>query len=317
MTAEREPSISVVVPVYGCAGSLGELCARLGKTLRTMTSVYEVILVDDRSPDASWGEISALAGNFAFVRGVRLSRNFGQHMAITAGMELAHGDLVAVMDCDLQDPPERLPDLYAKLGEGYDLVLARRRSRSHGPLRVVAARVYFGLLSILTGQHIDGTYGSFCLLKRKVVDAFVRFRERDRHLLFILRWLGFAAGSIDYEHAERTTGKSSYSLSKLIRHAFDGMFFETTRLLRWVVAAGLSFVTIGLLLSVFLVYMAIVRDPPAGWTSLAVLLLLATGVITSCIGVTGLYVARIFEQVKGRPLYVVDETIQARVDGSR
>lgn len=303
------PFLSVVVPVYGCAGCLEKLCSGLNHTLRGMASRYEVILVDDRSPDSSWAAITRLAGELPFVRGVRLSRNYGQHLAITAGLEVAQGDLVAVMDCDLQDPPELLPDLYAKLREGYDFVLARRVSRSHSRMRILAARAYFKVLGVLTGHPIDGSYGSYCLLTRRVVDAFLRFTERERHLLFILRWLGFAAGSIDYEHADRAAGASSYNLSKLIRHAIQGMFFETTLLLRWVVVGGLSFVVMGTLLALFFIYQALVRNPPAGWTSLAVLLLLATGLITSCIGVTGLYIARIFEQIKGRPLYVIDAVV--------
>ena len=309
---ESAPFISVVVPVYGCAGCLEKLCSRLDQTLRGMASRYEVILVDDRSPDSSWTAITALAGVFPFVRGVRLSRNYGQHMAITAGLEAAQGDLVAVMDCDLQDPPELLSELYAKLREGHDLVLARRISRSHSWIRVLAARVYFKLLGVLTGHPIDGSYGSYCLLSRRVVSAFLRFTERDRHLLLILRSVGFSAGSIDYEHADRAEGPSSYSLRKLVRHAIEGMFFETTLLLRWVVLGGLSFVVMGALLALFFVYQALTKNPPAGFTSLAVMLLLATGLITSCIGVTGLYVARIFEQIKGRPLYVIDEVIPAR-----
>jgi dolichol-phosphate mannosyltransferase len=306
------PFISVVVPVYGCAGCLETLCSRLDHTLRGMASRYEVILVDDRSPDSSWAAITEISRKLPFVRGVRLSRNYGQHLAITAGLEMAQGDLVAVMDCDLQDPPELLPDLYAKLQEGYDFVLARRTSRSHSWVRVLAARVYFKLLGILTGHPIDGSYGSYCLLTRRVVDAFLRFTERERHLLLILRWLGFAAGRIDYEHADRAAGASSYSLRKLVRHAIEGMFFETTLLLRWVVFGGLSFVVMGALLALFFIFQAIFRNPPAGWTSLAVLLLLATGLITSCIGVTGLYVARIFEQIKGRPLYVIDQVIPVK-----
>ncbi|HEY6546267.1 MAG TPA: glycosyltransferase family 2 protein, partial [Vicinamibacteria bacterium] len=213
---ESAPSISVVVPVYGCAGCLEPLCSRLDRTLRGMASRYEVILVDDRSPDSSWEAITELAGKLPFVRGVRLSRNYGQHLAITAGLEAAEGDLVAVMDCDLQDPPELLPVLYAKLREGYDYVLARRRSRSHSWIRVLSARVYFKILSVLTGHPIDGSYGSYCLLSRRVVEAFLRFSERERHLLLILRWVGFSAGSIDYEHADRATGASSYSLRKLV-----------------------------------------------------------------------------------------------------
>jgi dolichol-phosphate mannosyltransferase len=298
--------MSVVVPAYGCVGCLETLCERLKSTLDAIASWHEIILVDDRSPDGTWEAIRDLRTRFPEVRGIRLSRNYGQHIAITVGLKAARGDVAVVMDCDLQDPPERIPDLLAELRRGHDLVLARRASRSHSRFRVVAAAWYFRLLSLVSARRIDGSYGTFSILSRKVIDAFLEFPERERHYLFILRWLGFDSGSIDYEHAQRSSGASSYTLRRLASHAFDGLFLQATHLLRWIVSAGLLFAFFGTMLAFYYIYRYMVDGAVAGWTSLVVLLLICTGVILTSLGVIGLYIGKIFDQTKGRPLYLVD-----------
>ena len=305
-----QPSISVVVPVYGCAGCLGQLCERIIKSLSAITDNFEILLVDDRSPDDSWAVIREIQRHHCEVKGIRLSRNFGQHIAISAGLSVARGDYSVVMDCDLQDPPELIPELFAKIKEGYDLVMARRSERSHSKFRVLAAKAYFGLLSKLNEEEIDGSYGSFSILSRKVVNGFLAFNERERHFLFILRWLGFRVGSIEYAHQERTIGSSSYSLKRLLRHAVDGVFFQSTVFLRWIVSLGLLFAVFGMALALYFVFQYFAHGSVVGWTSLIVIILVCTGVILSSMGVIGLYVGKIFDQTKGRPLYVIDTILK-------
>lgn len=299
-------SVSVVVPVYGCVDCLEKLCARVTQTLSPLTDKFEIILVDDRSPDNSWAAIQNLMTHYPQVRGIRLSRNFGQHIAITAGLAEARGDCAIVMDCDLQDPPERIPDLIAKHREGYDLVMARRIKRNHSAFRLLAAKFYFGLLSRLTEEKVDGSYGTFSLLSRKVIDGFLRFSERERHYLFILRWLGFNTGIVEYEHAERTEGCSSYSFKRLIKHAAEGLFFQATVLLRWIVSIGLLFAAFGIGLAMYFIYQYFSQGSVAGWTSVVVLILICTGILLTSLGVIGLYIGKIFDQMKDRPLYIVD-----------
>ncbi len=306
------PAISVVVPVYGCTACLELLCARLEKALAQITDRHEIILIDDRSPDNAWETITALQARHPSVKGIRLSRNFGQHIAISAGLAAARGDCAVVMDCDLQDAPEKIPELHAKLAEGYDLVLARRVRRNHSWFRLSAAKVYFGLMSKFTGKQIDGSYGTFSMLSRKVIDAFLQFHERERHYLFILRWLGFNTGSIDLEHQKRTIGTSAYTFRTLLRHAADGIFFQATVLLRWIVMLGLLFAGCGVALAMYYIYHYFAHNTAPGWTSLAVLLLVNTGVILTSLGVIGLYVGKIFDQSKGRPLYVIDAVAERR-----
>ncbi len=310
-SADNPIELSIVVPVYGCADCLVPLHARVMEAAAQAVPAdrIELILVDDCGPDNSWQVIEHLARKDPRVRGVRLSRNFGQHMAITAGLAQARGAWTMVMDCDLQDPPELIPAFYAKAREGSDIVLGRRITRNHGAFRKAAAAVYFRLLSSLSGEHINGAYGTFSILSRQVVQEFLKFQDRDRHYLFIVHWLGFRRSEIDYELSERFAGRSSYSLALLIRHAVDGLFFQTTRLLHWIVYTGLGIAALGFLAAFFFIYRYLVGTMLPGWTSLIVVLLIMSGITLVSIGGLGLFVARMFEQVKARPLFIVAENI--------
>jgi len=304
--AEPSVDLSVVVPVYGCRDCIAALHERLSRVLAAAVPSYEIVFVDDRSPDDAWPVLEALAACDVAVRAVRLSRNFGQHAAITAGLAQCTGHRAVVMDCDLQDPPEEIPRLLQKAGEGYDIVLARRLEKKHTAFRRGASRTFFALLSSFNRSPIDGSFGSFSMISRPVIDAFLRFQDRDRHYLLILRWLGFRVGSIDYVHAARYAGRSAYGLRALLSHALDGMLFQTTVLLRWIVYAGFAVAASGALLAVYFVYLYFAHSIVPGWTSLIVLYLLVGGFIIVSTGITGLYIGKIFEQVKGRPLYVID-----------
>jgi dolichol-phosphate mannosyltransferase len=302
--------LSVVIPVYRCDECLRVLYDRLTRSIAELTADYELVFIDDRSPDQGWSTLRELAALDERVKAIRLSRNFGQHRSITAGLAESTGRWVVVMDCDLQDPPEEISRLYATAQQGYDIVFARRRRRRDSRLRRATAWLYFKLMNAFLGTSIDGEYGSFSILNRKVVDEFLKFTDRDRHYLLILYWLGFEHTAIDVEHSQRHAGKSAYSLPSLLRHAADGIFFQTTTLLRWLVFGGLIIACSGFAYALGLVttYLA-GADPPSGYTSVAVLILLSTGFVLTSLGITGLYIGKVFEQVRQRPLYVVDERI--------
>ncbi len=301
--------LSVVVPVYSCEASLRELHRRLSESLRWTEGGYELVFVEDRGRDGSWAVLGELARSDEHVRAFRLSRNFGQHAAITAGLSMSRGRWTVVMDCDLQDPPEEIQRLYAKAHEGYDIVLARRTRKRSSLFRRLASRVYFTLLNFFTGTEIDPGHGSFSIISRKVVDAFLTFKDRDRHYLLVLYWLGFNRASIEYAHAARASGKSAYTFRRLVTHALGGMFFQTTILLRWVVYVGFFLATLGLAAAVYFVVARISGNAYPGWTSLVVLLLLIGGLITISTGVTGLYIGRVFDEARERPLFVIDQEI--------
>jgi dolichol-phosphate mannosyltransferase len=303
--------LSVVVPVYGCRDCLPALHERLARSAAAISESYEVIYVDDRSRDGSWDVLRTFAREDDSVRLLRLSRNFGQHAAITAGLAEATGDWVVVTDCDLEDPPEEIPRLHAKALEGYDVVLARRRRRRQSAFRRAAANVYRRLSNLLAGSDVDPRLTNLSIVSRRVVDAFLQLRDQDRQYVLILIWLGYEQATIEVEQDSRHAGRSSYTFRELVRVAADGIFFQTTRLLRWIVYVGFAVATLGVLLATVVVYTYLQADPPQGWASLAVLLLILGGFIIASTGVMGLYIGKVFNQVKGRPLYVVDE----RIDG--
>jgi polyisoprenyl-phosphate glycosyltransferase len=303
--------VSVVVPVYGCRDCLQELHRRLTGALRQLSSDYELIFVDDRSPDGSWPVLKTIAAADPRVKAIRLSRNFGQHNAITAGLAASQGKWTVVMDCDLQDPPEEIARLYGTATQGYDMVLARRAVRSTSELRQLLARAYFWLLNTFAGTQIDSSYGTFSILSRKVVDAYLSLGDRDRHYLFVLRWLGFQQGTIEFQQDPRASGESSYTMLRLLRHAVRGVVFQTSNVLLYIVCLGFLIAAGGVVLALYFVYLVVTQHPPPGWTSIMVLLLVLGGFIIVSTGVTGLYIGRVFEQVKGRPLYVIDEVAHA------
>ena len=303
--------LSVVIPVYNCAGSLRELHARLTAALREVTPDYEIVLVDDRSTDGAWELLRELALEDPRLRVVRLSRNFGQHAAITAGLTRSTGNWTVVMDCDLQEPPEEIPRLYAKAQEGYEIVRAVREGRRHSAFRRLSATIYRRMLSEREGEI---EFSTLSIISRKVVDTFLQLRDRDREYQLVLDWLGFSQASISFAHAERAGGSpSTYGLRELVRVALDGMFFRTTVLLRWIVFAGFCVAAIGVVMAAYAVFSRYVEGAPPGYTSIVVLLLLLSGFIILALGIVGLYIGRIFDQVKGRPLFVVDE----QIDGER
>ena len=298
--------LSVVVPVYGCRDCLDQLHKRLNKALRAITSSYQLVFIDDRSADGAWPVLETLARSDSRVKALRLSRNFGQHAAITAGLAASEGEWTVVMDCDLQDPPEAIQGLYLRAKEGFDLVLARRKVRSSSGPRLLLSRIYFKLLNTFMGTNLDGGFGTFSILSRKVVNAYLLLGERDRHYMFVLHWLGFEQGTMDVEQDARAAGKSSYTVRQLVRHAVSGIFFQTTILLLYIVYLGFFIAAAGIVLSAFLIYLALVAHPQPGWVSVMVLILVIGGFIITSTGVTGLYIGRVFQQVKGRPLYVID-----------
>jgi glycosyltransferase involved in cell wall biosynthesis len=312
-TRADEVVLSVVVPVYGCADCLGALHQRLTQAVAQVTDRYEFVFIDDRSLDGGWEVLKRLAREDAHVRAYRLSRNFGQDAAITAGLAQARGQWAVVMDCDLQEAPEDIPRLWAAAGEGYDMVRTVRRGWRHSAFRRAASRAY-RKLTLETDTRPD--YSNLSLLSRRVIDAFLRLRDRDREFMIALDWLGFDSTAIEIDHHERHAGESGYTLQRLVRVALDGMFFRSTVLLRVVVLVGFIVATIGIVIAGFEVVDYFVEKDNAvpGYTSLAVLLLVLAGFIIVSVGVVGLYVGRIFEQVKDRPLYLIDAEAQRDAD---
>ncbi len=309
-TARRRPQLSIVSPVYRAEELVDELVRRLVAAAGELTSDFEIILVDDGSPDGSWQHIAAAARSDPRIKGLRLTRNFGQHLALTAGLDRAAGEYVAVLDCDLQDDPLFLGRLWAKAREGYDIVYTRRARRAHGAAKNFGARLFAAVLNRLAAGRLgDPAIGSYSMLSGRAVAAFRRVRDVHRHYLLVLRWLGFPTATVEIEHRPRPVGKSSYDLHRLLRHAVDGLTSQSDRLLYLALAGGLVFLVGALAAASWVVVGYFRHGFREGWASTVVIVLLATSAILLGLGVVGVYVGKVFDQVKQRPLYLVQEAL--------
>lgn len=301
------PLFSVVIPVFRAEDCLRPLCERLRAALDPLAANWEAILVEDGGGDGAWRMIEELSRADRRVRGLKLSRNFGQHAAITAGLDRAAGDWIVLMDCDLQDRPEEIPALYAKAREGWDIVTARRRMRRDPWLRRAASRAFYRLLAYLTETRQDPATANFGIYSRQAIEAVTSLRENLRYFPAMIQWVGFRATSVDVEHAPPGDRPSSYSLRRLARLAFDVMLSFSEKPLRLVVKlgffiAGLSFAwALALALRA-----AFYGRGVAGWTSLIVSIWFLSGLLIGIVGIVGLYVGRTFAEVKRRPLYIVE-----------
>ncbi|MBV9214405.1 MAG: glycosyltransferase [Actinobacteria bacterium] len=306
--------MTVVVPVFGCAGCLQALHRRLRATVAAVTDAFELVFVDDRSYDGAWATLVELAHSDPSVRAFRLSRNFGQDAAITAGLAKARGGWVVVLDCDLQEAPEDIPRLYAQAQEGFDIVQTIRRDRRQSRLRHLASRIY---RKLVFEDERAGGLSTLSLISRPVVDAFMSLGDRDREYRLALQWLGFSRTLVEIDFHERLEGKSSYTIRHLISLAATGVFFRTTRLLTWIVYGGFVIAFGGTALAIFMIidHFAHFTEQLPGYTSLAVLMLLLFGCLMVTVGVVGMYVGRMFEQVKGRPLYIIDAEASSEEEG--
>jgi dolichol-phosphate mannosyltransferase len=310
MTGPAAPTISIVSPVYGCATCLRDLCRRIGETLSVLVASYEIVLIDDASPDDAWRVVRELCAADARIKAVSLSRNFGQHYAIAAGLEHARGNWVVVLDCDLQDRPEEIAALYAKAREGYDIVFAQREERQDGWFKRITSRAFIALLNWLSGANYDYRTANFGIYRSTVIDAVRSMGDRSRFFPVMVRWTGFRSTSIPVRHEARAEGKSAYSLRKLLRLALDVVLSSSDKPLRLVALLGIFVSIVAVGMTIFGLVRYLHGDVTvAGYTSLIASMWLLAGVTLFSMGIIGLYVGRVFESVKFRPTFVVRERI--------
>lgn len=301
---------SVVVPVYGCRDALPELHRRLVETLEQMGKSFELIFVDDHDKQNSWEEIFRICQQDKRVRGIKLSRNFGQIRAITAGLDNAKGDWIVVMDCDLQDRPESIPELYGKACEGFDAVFAKRVDRKDSALTKFLSKSFYKVYEYFTDGTYDASLCNFSISRRIVIQNYCKLREHNRGYTMFIKWLGFRQTAIELVGDERFSGSSSYSFSKKMNMAFELITAQSNKPLQLSIRIGF---VISLIAFAFLTYTVLrqllFNDGAAGWTSLIASIYLMGGIILAAIGVVGLYVGNIFTEVKNRPLYVIEEDV--------
>lgn len=303
------PHLSVVSPVYKAEGCVAELCRRLKSALDPITEDYEIILVEDRSPDGSWVAIEQEARNDGRVRGFRLARNFGQQRAITAGLDVASGDWVVVMDCDLQDAPEDIPLLHAKALEGYEIVVAQFEERAESAVRQGASKAFWGALSWLAGISFDYRVGNFRIMSRRVVENFRLYREQLRFLGGITSLMGYTVASLPLKRQERFAGGSSYSFRKLLGIAIDIAMAYSDKPLKISIVVGLLISCLSMVAGAVIVVLEVTgRVLVPGWASVMVSLYFIGGLIIANLGVVGYYIGKTFDETKRRPLYIVESS---------
>ena len=302
--------ISVVSPVYRGEKMVSELVRRNVEALTGMGVDYEIILVNDASPDNSWQAIEAECKENPKVKGLNLSRNFGQHYAITAGLSYAQGEWIVVMDCDLQDRPEEIPNLYTKAQEGYDSVLAQRVQRSHGWFKKLGSRCFYKVFSYLTETKQDASVANFGIYNRKVIDAVLSMGDAMRYFPTQIQWVGFKRAYLPIQHDERAEGKSTYNLSRLFKLAFDTIISFSDKPMRLMVQFGMFVTLISFIVGiVYLIRYCMGQIEVLGFASLIISLWLLAGIIISLIGVVGIYLGKLFEKAKDRPTFIVNQKL--------
>jgi dolichol-phosphate mannosyltransferase len=301
--------ISVVTPVYGCKVCLGELYSRLTETLTQITQDFEIILVNDGSPDDAWETIIDLAKKDSRVKGINLSRNFGQHYAITAGLDNCTGEWVVVMDCDLQDQPEEILKLYQESSKGYQIVYAQRIKRNDKWLKRVLSRLFYSLLGYLTETNQDPTIANFGIYHKKVIESIRQMGDYHRYFPTMVRWVGFKHTKIAVDHAKRENDKSSYSFIKLSRLALDIILSFSDKPLRLTVKFGFIISSLSIVFGIYnLILFFNNKILVPGYTSLIISIWFLSGLIIIVLGVVGLYIGKAFDKVKDRPTYLINDT---------
>jgi dolichol-phosphate mannosyltransferase len=303
--------LSVVAPIFNERESVEELLRRLAVALAPLGD-YEIVLVDDGSTDGSWETLRQLALHDDHLRLLRLSRNFGHQIALTAGLDAARGDAVVLIDGDLQDPPEVIPQLVARWEEGFDVVYAVREQRDgESRLRLLAIALYYRALRRMAATDIPADTGDFRLLSRRAVDSLARMPERARYLRGMTSWIGFRQVGVTYRRDARYAGASKYPLRKLIRLASDGIASFSVTPIRLLTRLGVVMIVFCAGVLAWTLYTRFfTHDAPQGWTSVLAVVLLLGGVQMVGMGIVGQYIARIFEETKQRPLYFVAEMIE-------
>jgi len=304
------PLISIVSPVYRAETIIDDFIKEVVKCVSIITDDFEIILIDDGSPDLSWERLEPHFRSDKRIKGIKLSRNFGQYNAITAGLSVARGEWTVVMDCDLQDRPEEIFNLYNKALEGFDLVLARRVERQDKFLKKMSSRIFFAILSYLTDTSQDSAISSFGIYHKKVINSILSMKDSSRYFPTMVRWVGFRCFEMDVIHSARISGESSYSWRKLIKLGIDNIVSFSDKPLRLTVLFGLSISMISFLLGIYylLKYLSGNIDV-RGFTSLIISIWFLSGVIISILGLVGLYIGKIFEKVKDRPIYIIQTSI--------
>ena len=302
--------ISIVSPVYRAEKILPILVSEINLVMERIGEDYEIILVDDRSPDNSWEVMKVLSIQNPKIKSIRLSRNFGQHSAIFAGLTKTKGDWVVVMDCDMQDQPKEIAKLYKKALEGYDIVLGQRENRKDKFLKKLTSRLFYKVFNYLSGANFDNNVANFGIYHQKTIKSILDMKDYVKFFSLFINWIGFKSVSIPIEHGEREEGKSTYSVGRLFKQAFNVIISFSDKPLRLFINFGLSISVLSFIVGIYYLYLALTgKIAQPGFSSLILSIWFLSGIIISCIGIVGVYLGKTFDQAKGRPTFIIDEEV--------
>ena len=302
--------LSIVIPVFNESSLIHELTSRVRINAMKITDDFEILIVDDGSKDTTWDEVKKEAESEKRLKGIKFSRNFGHHYAITAGLHQSRGDWVVVMDGDLQDRPEVIPELYDKAVEGFEIVFVSRQNRPEKLYYKIAQKLFYILLRFLSGMEFDSKQANFSIISRKVVEAFKIFPENARFYGSTIKWLGFTQSQIFADHGTRFSGRPSYTFRKRVKLASDIILSFSERPLKFAINLGILISLISFGMTTFSLYKFISTGYLiSNWASLISIILFLAGVILVVLGILGIYLSKIFVEVKRRPLYIKSEDI--------
>lgn len=307
---------SIVIPMYNEEEVIKETYNRLKEVMDQSSESYELLFVNDGSKDRSAQIIAELARTDKNIRLIDFSRNFGHQIAVTAGMDYARGQAVVIIDADLQDPPEVIPRMLEKWREGYDVVYGKRLKRQGETFfKKFTAYLFYRILGALTDDNIPKDTGDFRLIDRKVCDAMKKLNEKNRFLRGMINWIGFKQTAVEYIREERWAGETKYPLKKMLKLATDGIFSFSYKPLKLATYIGFLLSASGFFYLLYVLYQRLFTlNTQTGWASIIAVNLIFNGITLVILGILGEYVGRIYEEVKGRPLYIVKEVIGLEED---
>ncbi|MEI7595981.1 MAG: glycosyltransferase family 2 protein [Bacteroidota bacterium] len=305
----NKPNLSIVIPLLNEEDNIDKLYVELMAVLKPMSCKYEILFIDDGSTDESFIRILQIKKLDPNVRGISFSRNFGHQAALAAGIAKAKGDVIISMDADLQHPPSLIPDLYAKHLEGFEIVNTKRiETEDAGQIKKITSTVFYKIINSFSDIRIEPGAADFRLITKKVAEAFLEIKEKDRFTRGLVSWMGFSQAFIIYNAPSRTAGVSKYTFSKMLKFAISGITSFSSKPLRLALYSGFMVSLIALVYSIFAIISNIQGKTIPGWTSILLSVLFIGGIQLITLGIFGEYLGKIFIEIKNRPLYIINKT---------
>jgi dolichol-phosphate mannosyltransferase len=305
-----DKKISILVPVYNSASFMNKLLEAIDNQRQISNWNLELLLVDDGSKDGSYARIEELSAKYSYIKGIKLSRNFGHQIAVKTALTHCTGDYIAIIDDDLQDPPSLLPMFFEYLDKGYDVAYGVRKKRKESLIKRICYNAFYRILKTMSDIHIPIDTGDFCVMKKHVVDNMLKLQEQNPFLRGIRAWVGFKQIGVEYERQARIEGESGYTLKKLLKIAIDGIFSFSSAPIRLITILGVLGFLIACSYSILIIFNYFYNGIEVkGFATLTVLISFFSSLILICLGIIGEYIVRIYDEVRARPFVVIEKTI--------